>query len=307
MSYWGWGGYPKQASKAEKVRRAQRAAQRLQQKGRKLLPVAPAGRTIATTFWGRAWCENLESYRDFAYRLERGRSYLRAGAVLHLAVERGRVEALVCGTEVYEVTVAIDPVARKHWTALRERCAKGIGSLVELLQGRLSDAVMSEIVARGHGLFPAPAAVRMTCTCPDGASMCKHVAAAMYGVGTRLDRAPELLFTLRGVDASELVAEATRPRLPASNRRRVLSQAGLADTFGIALDDAGASVTPAASATSAKVGAGRAAKEGRRSAAERAAKSASRKATAEPRATELSRAAEAAPPVKRARQSKRNA
>ena len=57
----------------------------------------------------------------------------------------------------------------------------------------------------GGGLFPA-AGDQLLCSCPDYAAMCKHVAAVLYGIGARLDRQPELLFRLRGVDETELIA-----------------------------------------------------------------------------------------------------
>jgi uncharacterized Zn finger protein len=86
------------------------------------------------------------------------------------------------------------------------------------------------------GLFPPPSAIRFTCSCPDYAIMCKHVAAVMYGVGVRLDDSPELLFTLRGVSIDELVdaAVAELPAVPSSSSR-VLASDGLAALFGIDL------------------------------------------------------------------------
>ena len=89
-----------------------------------------------------------------------------------------------------------------------QRLRGTINSLVELLQGRLSKGVMDRICREGDGLFPAPREIRMSCSCPDWADMCKHVAAVLYGVGARLDESPALLFKLRGVDRDDLLARA---------------------------------------------------------------------------------------------------
>jgi uncharacterized Zn finger protein len=222
------------ARRADAERRIRDAAKR----GKPLSPVALDGRTIARTYWGKAWCDNLERYRDFAYRLERGRSYVRSGSVIDLRIGAGKVDATVCGSSLYEVAVAVDAVPPTAWRAIRRDCAGSIGSRVDLLAGKLSDAVMARLCADGTGLFPAPTSIRFTCTCPDYAIMCKHVAATMYGVGARLDRAPELLFTLRRVSLDDLVASALAD-LPVArpSSSRVLAADGLAALFGLELAD----------------------------------------------------------------------
>jgi uncharacterized Zn finger protein len=160
------------------------------------------------TFWGRAWCTNLESYSDYSNRLPRGRTYVCNGSVVDLKIAKGRIEALVSGSELYEIQIDIAALPRRNWAALKERCAGKIGSLVELLQGKLSKAVMELVTDRDRGLFPKPNEIKMRCSCPDYAGMCKHLAAVMYGVGNRLDSSPEVLFVLRGVDHTELIEQA---------------------------------------------------------------------------------------------------
>lgn len=172
-------------------------------------PVAiTAERGIAGTFWGRAWCDNIESYADFFSRLERGRSYARSGAVLDLAIRKGIVKARVLGSRMYDVDVKFDVVPKARWEEVARRSAGEIGSVVDLLQGRLSKGVMAHMCSRESGLFPTPDEISFSCTCPDWADMCKHVAAVLYGIGARLDQRPELLFELRGVDQNELIARA---------------------------------------------------------------------------------------------------
>lgn len=201
------GGWPPYVSAAERRLRATREAQKLRKKGSPVEPVTIEGRRIAATFWGKAWCDNLESYRDFESRLPRGRSYARNGSVLDLQIAPGKVTALVSGSSLYEVAIDITRLPKKKWGAIRADCSGRIDSLVELLQGKFSNAVMERLCCQDAGLFPKPSEIRFSCTCPDFASMCKHVAAALYGVGARLDHKPELLFRLRGVEETELVAD----------------------------------------------------------------------------------------------------
>ena len=234
----GWKRYVRVA-----VRRRQAAslAASLGKNGQTLSPVVAAGRKIATTFWGNAWCENLERYSDFANRLPRGRTYLRNGSVIDLQIAAGHVAAKVMGSELYEVTVRVKDVPGPHWQAIGNDCASSIDSLVGLLQGQLSSAVMERICRPGTGLFPTPTDVRFECSCPDSATMCKHVAAVCYGIGVRLDAQPDLLFTLRRVDAKELVARAGASLpLPqkAPRARRVLADSKLSELFGIEMAEA---------------------------------------------------------------------
>ncbi|MCK9460033.1 MAG: hypothetical protein M0R80_10375 [Proteobacteria bacterium] len=199
-------GWPAYVPVAERRQKAERAARKLEKKGQQLSPIVLDGRAIARTFWGRAWCDNLEGYGDFANRIPRGRAYVRNGSVIDLRIAEGIVAALVSGTRIYEVKVTVAAVPNETWTSLCADCAGGIDSLVELLQGRFSRAAMDRICRQRTGLFPSPGEIRFSCSCPDWASMCKHVAATLYGVGARLDVEPELLFRLRAVDGNELVA-----------------------------------------------------------------------------------------------------
>jgi uncharacterized Zn finger protein len=206
--YGGWnsGSWVPYVPVAERRRQAARAMAELRNSGHPVAPVTIAGRLIATTFWGRAWCDNMESYLDYESRLPRGRAYVRNGSVVDLQVASGRIAALVSGSDLYRVSIAIEETAKPHWRAICADCAGGIESVVELLQGRLSKGVMERLCRQEGGLFPRPADIRFSCSCPDHASMCKHVAAVLYGVGARLDHQPDLLFRLRAVDENDLVA-----------------------------------------------------------------------------------------------------
>ena len=200
------------------------------------MPIAPFRGAIAKTFWGKAWCDNLERYSDYANRLPRGRTYVRNGSVIDLNISAGSVHALVVGSSLYKVSVNVVAVPDKLWQAMRTDCSNSIDSLVELLQGKFSNAVMERICKPGSGLFPTPSNMQFSCTCPDWAKMCKHVAAVLYGVGARLDHEPELLFKLRRVEAKELVAEVAvglikTKRTPIASK--LLDDSLLPDIFGI--------------------------------------------------------------------------
>jgi len=247
MSWWSYRPY---VSVAERRAKAMRKIEKLAKKGQKFCPVKIAGRKIVTTFWGQAWCDNLESYSDFSNRLPRGRTYVRNGSVLDLKIEAGKVTSMVCGSELYRITVKIKPLNGPAWKAIRTKCGQQIGSLVELLQGTLSKDVMAIVTEHRSGLFPAPHEIEMSCSCPDWAGMCKHLAATLYGVGNRLDSQPELLFTLRRVDQMELIAQAGRPIItPAPSKRKSIAAADLADVFGIEFDE---SLVPERAETPAK-------------------------------------------------------
>ncbi len=223
---------------AERRAKARREMNKLRKKGRDIQPIEIEGRTIARSFWGKRWCEHLESFSDYANRLPRGRTYVRNGSVCHLAIRTGRIDAIVSGSELYDVTIRIDKLKTTVWKSVKSRCSGQIGSMLELLQGRLSREVMSVVTDRNRGLFPKPGEIRFDCTCPDWASMCKHVASVLYGVGSRLDDRPESLFLLRGVDTEELIAtEMTLPGDSATDD--VLADDALAGIFGIDLDTGG--------------------------------------------------------------------
>ncbi|MBA3886927.1 MAG: hypothetical protein H0X67_14535 [Acidobacteria bacterium] len=236
MDYYDDYGFRPYVSVAARRAQAARELAKLQKKGRTISPVAIQGRTIARTFWGEAWCDNLERYSDYANRLPRGRTYVRNGSVVHLQIQAGRVTALVSGSTMYEVNVTVGPVPRARWNAICTDCSGAIDSLVELLQGRFSKGVMTRLCEEKTGLFPSPKDIVFTCSCPDWASMCKHVAAVLYGIGARLDHQPQLLFRLRNVDQQDLIANAgsdlsKKGKRPAS--AKVLASDDLSEMFGI--------------------------------------------------------------------------
>src|SRR5580692_2793442 len=235
MGYGGWGWKP-YVSVAERRQKAAREMEKRKKKGQLVSPVIVEGRTIVKTFWGKAWCDNLERYSDFANRLPRGRNYVRNGSVIDLQIAPGTIQALVSGSAIYKITVKVTPVAKARWKSICTDCAGAIDSLIELLQGRFSKGVMERVCRQKTGLFPSPDEIEFSCSCPDWADMCKHVAAVLYGIGARLDQKPELIFRLHSVDEKELIAGAGKA-LPMAKKApaagKVLGGEDLSELFGL--------------------------------------------------------------------------
>ena len=198
--------YPRYVPVDEQRARIISEMQELRTSGVRVQPIELRGRAIAQSFWGRHWCEHLESFSEYAARLAHGRAYVRNGSVCHLAIGAGSVDAMVVGSALYRVTIRIRQVQEPVWTAVRSACAGRVGSLAELLDGRLSNRVVEIVTNRDRGLFPHPGEIVPTCECSVRTAMCKHAAAVLSGVGSRLDESPELFFRLRGVDETELIA-----------------------------------------------------------------------------------------------------
>jgi len=208
----------------------------LRDQGMDVQPVEIEGRAITRRFWGKGWCEHLESFSDYENRLPRGRTYVRNGSVCHLEIRPGQIKAIVSGSELYNITIRIKKLKPSTWKAVKKKCSGQIGSMLELLQGRLSDQVMAVVTDREAGLFPKPGEIELNCDCPDWAVMCKHVAAVLYGIGHRLDSRPELLFILRDVDAQELISTEMTLPADAATAADALADDQLSDIFGVELD-----------------------------------------------------------------------
>ena len=272
MSYGEWRPY---VSVAQRRAEAKRQMVKLRKKGLDVQPIEIEGRKIAKSFWGIAWCDNLESYGDLANRIPRGRTYARNGSICHLAIEKGKISAMVSGSEIYNVDVSIDSLAKKRWEKVKKNCTGKVSSVLDLLQGKLSESVMAVVTDQETGLFPAPKEIKFSCDCPDYASMCKHIAAVLYGIGARLDHQPDLLFALRGVDHQELITAdiSVADDSPKKGGRRRIAADNLEDVFGIDMaDDA-----PAPRRPSAKKAAKKTAKKSAKKTAKKAAKKSTKK------------------------------
>ncbi len=229
--------YPAYVSVGERKRQIQQKIAKLRRQGKKLSPVEIEGRLIARTFWGKAWCTNIESYHDYSNRLPRARSYVKHGAVVDLKIKTGKITALVQGSELYNVDITIEKLDPERWERIKKECAGKINSLIDLIQGKLSDEVIALLCRHDEGLFPAPNEIRLDCDCPDWADLCKHLAAVLYGIGARLDHEPELFFLLRGVDQNELFTADLTDNLTSPDIGSAIDDDALGDIFGIDLDE----------------------------------------------------------------------
>jgi len=243
MGYWGY--YPRYVSVAEKRAKAEKKIKQIRKKNPGIRPVIIEGRAIATTWWGKSWNVNLERYADYENRIGRGRSYVRHGTVLDLRIGPGQVTSLVQGTasKPYSVTVTIKELPANIWKGITVACEGKLDSLQGLLTGKFPKALNEIFTAQGKGLFPSPEEISFSCSCPDWAYMCKHVAATLYGIGARLDEEPGLFFKLRKVEMNDLISRAvedkTRKLLKVARRKssRVMDDSSLSDVFGIDLED----------------------------------------------------------------------
>lgn len=247
---WGyWSGFPPYVSKAEKLRRAEKAKAALAKKGIKLEPVTVNGRDISRTWWGKAWAQNLERYADYSNRITRGRTYVRSGAVLDLKIAPNAIVALVSGSrsQPYKIEIGIKSLDKHVEKSLMEKSKASLDSMQSLLSGEFPVDLKEEFFRQGSGLFPSPKEIKLDCSCPDWAEMCKHVAAALYGTAVRLDEKPELFFVLRGIKINDFVGKiVTREKEKMLKKAKAKSErtleAGnkeLSELFGIEMENAG--------------------------------------------------------------------
>jgi len=237
--------FPEYITADEKKKKAQQGIEKLRKKNPDIAPVIITGRKLARTWWGKSWNDNLERYSDYANRIGRGRSYVRNGAVLDLQITPGNIRALVQGSrkKLYQVDIAIQPLAKKTWEAITKACAGKIDSLEELIAGRFPKALSDLFMTQGTGLFPTPNEISLKCSCPDWAIMCKHVAAVLYGVGARLDDDPSLFFVLRKVNIEDLISESVSGKSQSllekakTKSARVIEDVDITDMFGIEIED----------------------------------------------------------------------
>ena len=237
--YWEERYYP-QPTESELQRNAAATAQKARKKGQTLSPVVITGRKIAKSWWGQAWCDNLERYADYETRLSRGQRYVRSGAVVDLQIQKGKIQARVQGSRKipYKVEIRISPLSQERCDEIMERCGSRADSLESLLSGSFPEALKDVFLGDG-GLFPTPREISFGCSCPDWAMMCKHVAAALYGVGARLDEDPMLFFTLRGIETDRFVDVAIANRIEKMLANvdkpsgRIMETTGWEDLFGV--------------------------------------------------------------------------
>ena len=228
--YWEDGCYS-QPTTSELKRKSEASRVSAEKKGKRLEPVVIQGRNIAKSWWGRAWCDNLERYADYESRLDRGKRYVKTGAVIDLSITKGRIQAKVQGSRKtpYKVEIRISPLSEERCQEILQKCGKRVETLEKLLAGDFPEELKELFTQRG-GLFPSSREISFSCSCPDWALMCKHVAAVLYGIGARLDENPSLFFELRGIEMGRFIDVAIASRV-----ERMLKNAG--QTSGRTIDE----------------------------------------------------------------------
>lgn len=238
--YWNIGDF-RQPTEAEIRSRASETRKKDKKKGKEPSPILIKGRTIAKNWWGKAWCDNLERYADYENRIDRGKRYVRSGAIVDLQIEKGKVLARVQGRRKvpYKVEIRISPLSEEKCQNIIEKCTTKLENVEQLMEGNFPPE-MQALFEGKEGLFPSPREISFNCSCPDWALMCKHVAAVLYGIGARFDETPLLFFELRGIDFNRfidvtLANKVERMLKNAENPRstRIMGEERLTELFGV--------------------------------------------------------------------------
>lgn len=233
--------FPEYVPVAEKKAKAKKKLEKLKKKNPNIAPIVIEGNLIARTWWGKAWNKNLEIYADYSNRISRGRSYVRNGAVLDLQIKQGVVKALVQGSDrkPYEIKITIEPLSNKNMDSILELCNHKIDNLTELVDGKFPKELEGIFTLKGEGLFPIKKEITFSCSCFDWADMCKHVTAALFGIGARLDEDPMLFFKLRNIDFELLLKKTVEQKMQSllenadKKSDRVLDDKDVSDLFGV--------------------------------------------------------------------------
>jgi len=175
------------------------------------------GEKFGQTWWAGQWLAALERLMDPG-RLTRGRSYARGGQVLNIDIGPGEVKARVQGSQAtpYKIRIEIQPLADKAWNQVVAAMAAQAIFAAKLLAGEMPANIEEAFATAGASLFPAQRGDLVTsCSCPDWANPCKHVAAVYYLLGEQFDDDPFLIFKLRGWDKAKLLAALRAQRMGA--------------------------------------------------------------------------------------------
>jgi len=139
----------------------------------------------------------------------------------------------------YDVNIRVTPLPQDEWSKITKQCSRKIANLEELASGKFPQELVELFTNRGNGLFPSPHDIKFDCSCPDWASMCKHVAAALYGIGARFDEDPTLFFTLRDIEFAELLKKSVDEKMSSMLKnagkltKRTLTDIDTYELFGV--------------------------------------------------------------------------
>lgn len=204
------------------------------------------------TWWGREWVRTLESF-GWEARMERGQSYARTGHVLDLAITPGQVEGRVQGNRPlpYHVEISLTTLTDDEWQNVLSALSEQALFSAQLLAGEMPPDIEQVFRQSGLSLFPrSHEDLQTSCSCPDWANPCKHIAAVYYLLAEKFDEDPFLLFYLRGRERDQIIqalraqraaaAEEVLPDTASKNGGDALSLEAAIDQFwdvGETLDD----------------------------------------------------------------------
>ena len=162
--YWNEMNYP-QPTEEELKENAKNTRKKAAAKGQTLHPIVIKSRQIANSWWGKAWCQNLERYADFDTRLPRGRRYVRTGAVIDLQIKKGKIQARVQGTRKtpYKVEIRISPLSERRIEEITGKCETRVETLDQLVNGDFPKE-LKDVFLEDGGLFPEPREISFSCT-----------------------------------------------------------------------------------------------------------------------------------------------
>ena len=178
---------------------------------------------FSRTWWGQRFIAALEEFTDEA-RLGRGRSYASNGRIIEYTLSKGTVTAKVRGSinpyfgvykePIYKTSITIKAITSNDWAKVIRQIASRADLITKLLMNEMPDTI--EDAFSGLGLHLLPHSERdfeTSCSCPDWANPCKHIAGVYYLLASALDNDPFLMFELRGLSREDLHTELTRSPL----------------------------------------------------------------------------------------------
>lgn len=192
-------------------------------------------------WWAEMWENNMKEYADMQNRISRGRSYVKNGFVIDMKIKEGMIEALVMGSKSkpYNVDIRINKLSKINENKLIELTKGQITNLESFLNADFPKELEKALVDKEYGLFPTSKEIHFDCSCPDGADMCKHVAAVLFGISSKLTQNPLLFFTLRGIDVDKLIKSTMDEKLDdmlknaSKKSTKTVSKKATADLFDI--------------------------------------------------------------------------
>ena len=154
------------------------------------------------TWWGKQWLNALNNI-DYSNRLPRGRTYANKGLTKNIMILRNRVTADVSGSRPrpYKVEYTFPAFSANDKAGILDIVTSNPLHLSRLLNRDLPEELHELCNKKGINLFPRSwRDIEGSCSCPDFAKPCKHMAAVLYKIANEIDQNPFLVFQLHDFD-----------------------------------------------------------------------------------------------------------